>query len=125
VQDEEAGGLVAVVAEGVGGAARHQEKVVAATRLLDAVEDERDGSVKHPERLGAVHVPVRKRAPAVRWHGPLHQGKVAVRLGRDGLEGQYAPRAVTILPFPVEIMLGSVTSVCLRRRVDGSKALSP
>ena len=91
VQHEQPRGLVAVVAEGVRRAARHQQEVVATAVAAHAVEDERDRPVEHPEGLRAVHVPVRQRAAAARRNGPLHQGKIPVRLRGDGLKGHHAP----------------------------------
>jgi hypothetical protein len=100
VQDEQAGGCVAVVAEGVRRAPRDQQEVVRAAAALDAIEDERDRSVEHPEGLRAVHVPVRQRAAAARRHGPLHEGEVPAGLRRDGLERHHAPPRRDDLALP-------------------------
>ncbi len=72
VQNEQPGGLVAVVAERVRRAARHQQEVVPAALLFGPVENERDRPVEYPEGLGAVDMPVRQRAAAARWNGPFH-----------------------------------------------------
>jgi hypothetical protein len=100
VHDQQSGGLVAVVAEGVRRTPRHQQEVVSPPLLRDAVKDERDRPVEHPEGLRAVHVPVRQRTAPARRNGPLHQGEVGVGLRRDRFEGHHAPPRRDDLALP-------------------------
>src|SRR5580700_1162688 len=71
--------------------ARHQQEVPGPACQFRRIQPEGDRAVQHEERFRAVHVPVRRRGAGPRRHGPLHQRKVAARLGRHRLERHHVP----------------------------------
>jgi hypothetical protein len=90
VDHQQPGRLGAGIAEGVGGAARHEHEPLAPDGQLPAFDDDRDHAVEHEVRLRAVRVAVRRRTAAAGRQGALHQRQVAAVEFGGGLEEHLA-----------------------------------